>query len=139
MAEDRIHGIHDRIGRIEMSEKAKKQRKRLYNAPHHTRRKVMSATLNDKLRERYNTRSLPLRKGDEVEVMRGSFKGHVDKVAKVDRKHYRVYIEDITVQKADEAQVPYGVHPSNLRIVKLDLSDPLRKEKLQRYQQEGSK
>ncbi|MFO8110385.1 MAG: 50S ribosomal protein L24 [Thermoplasmata archaeon] len=122
-----------------MSEKARKQRKKLENAPNHKRRKIMSATLNSKLRERHQTRSLPVVKGDEVEVMRGSFKGHIDKVAKVDRRSYRVYIEGVTVQKADEAKVPYGIHSSNLRIVKLNLSDPLRKEKIQQFQKEGSK
>jgi len=98
----------------------------------------MSSLLSDKLRERYGTRSLPVKKGDEVEIMRGAFKGHVDKVAEVDRRHYKVYIEDVTVQKADEAKVPYGVHPSNLRIRKLDLSDPWRKEKIQSYQKEAN-
>ncbi len=122
-----------------MSKKARKQRKRLENAPHHKRRKIMSSTLSDKLREKYGTRSIPIKKGDEVEVMRGSFKGHVDKVAKVDRRNYKVYVEDVTVQKADEAKVPYGVHPSNLRIRKLELSDPLRKEKIQKFQKEGNK
>jgi len=72
-----------------------------------------------------------VRKGDEVEIMRGSFKGLTNKIAEVDRRNEKVYIENVTVQKADESKEPYGVHPSNLRIVELDLSDPWRKEKIQ--------
>ncbi len=119
------------------SEKARKQRKKRENAPHHRKRKIMSSTLSDKLKERYGTRSLPVREGDEVEVMRGSFKGHVDNVAQIDRKSEKVYIEDVTVQKADESKEPHGIHPSNLRIVDLDLSDPWRKEKVENISEEG--
>lgn len=119
------------------SEKARKQRKRRANAPHHRMRKLMSSHLSEKLRERYGARSLPVRKGDEVEVMRGSFKGHIDKVAEVDRRNEKIYIEDITVQKADESKEPYGVHPSNVKIVDLDLSDPWRKEKIENLSEEG--
>ncbi len=119
-----------------MSEKPDKQRKRQENAPHHKKRKIMSSPLSDKLREKYGTRSLPLREGDEVEVMRGAFKGHVDSVAEVDRRNEKVYVEKVTVEKADESKQPYGIHPSNLRIVDLDLSDPWRKEKVENISEE---
>lgn len=120
------------------SRKARKQRKRQKNAPHHKKRKIMSSTLDGSLRDKYGVRSVPVKKGDEVEVMRGSFKGHIDKVAQIDRKHSKVYIENVTVQKADESKEPYGVHPSNLRIVNLNMSDPWRKKKLESIK-EGKK
>lgn len=121
-----------------MSEKAGKQRKRQKNAPHHKKRKLMASTLAADLREKYGTRRIPVRKGDEVEIMRGSFKGHIDKVAEVDRRNEKIYVEEVTVQKADESKEPFGVHPSNLRIVRLDLSDPWRKEKLESISEEGT-
>ncbi len=121
-----------------MSEKPRKQRKRQKNAPHHRKRRIMSSTLSDKLRKKYGIRSLPVRKGDEVEIMRGGFKGHIDKVAEIDRRNEKVYVEKVTVEKADESKEPYGIHPSNLRIKDLDLSDPWRKEKVENISKEGN-
>ena len=120
-----------------MSKKTRKQRKRRENAPHHRKRKIMSSHLADNLIDKYDVRSLPVREGDEVEVMRGAWKGHIDKVAQVDRRNEKVYVENITVQKADESKEPYGIHPSNLKITKLDLSDPWRKEKIESIKEEG--
>lgn len=119
-----------------MSEKARKQRKRHKNAPHHRKRKIMSSPLSEDLREKYNTRSFPVREGDEVEVMRGSFKGHIDEVVEVDRRNEKVIIEGITLQAADESQEPQGIHPSNIKIIDLDLSDPWRREKIESISEE---
>ncbi|MFW5927622.1 MAG: 50S ribosomal protein L24 [Thermoplasmatota archaeon] len=120
-----------------MSKKARKQRKRKENAPHHKKRKIMSSHLSDDLRDKYGVRSIPIIEGDEVEIMRGSWKGHRDKVAQIDRRNEKVYIENVTIQKSDESKEPYGVHPSNLKITDLDLSDPWRKEKIQSLKEEG--
>lgn len=120
-----------------MSEKPRKQRKRRENAPKHEKRKMMSSRLSEELREEYGTNSLPVIEGDEVEVMRGGFKGHVDTVAEVDRRNEKVFVEDVTVEKADESKQPFGIHPSNLKITDLDLSDPLRKEKVENIEKEG--
>jgi large subunit ribosomal protein L24 len=65
--------------------------------------------------------------------MRGALKGHVDKVAKVNLKKCMVTIENATIAKADGTQLPKWIHPSNLLITKLDLSDPWRKEKLEKF------
>ncbi|MBC7119559.1 MAG: 50S ribosomal protein L24, partial [Methanobacteriaceae archaeon] len=62
------------------SKQPRKQRKFLHNAPLHIRHKIMSANLSKELREEYNRRSLPVRKGDKVEIMRGDFKGHQGKI-----------------------------------------------------------
>ncbi len=113
------------------SKKARKQRKAQKNAKHHTKRKMMSATLASNLRKKYGKRSFPVREGDEVEIMRGGFAGVINKVAKVDRGSEKIYVENVTVKKADESREPYGIHPSNVRIVSLDLSDPWRKNKLE--------
>ena len=52
-----------------VSSSRRKARKRYFNAPSHIRRRLMSAPLNKELRRRYNVRSLPLRKDDEVAVI----------------------------------------------------------------------
>uniref|UniRef100_A0A4W2E9B6 Endoplasmic reticulum-Golgi intermediate compartment protein n=1 Tax=Bos indicus x Bos taurus TaxID=30522 RepID=A0A4W2E9B6_BOBOX len=44
-----------------------KNRKRHFNAPSHVRRKIMSSPLSKELRQKYNVRSMPIRKDDEVQ------------------------------------------------------------------------
>ncbi|MBS7604873.1 MAG: 50S ribosomal protein L24 [Candidatus Bathyarchaeia archaeon] len=114
------------------SAKPSKQRERLYNAPYHLRGKIMSAHLSDDLRKTYKVRSLPIRTGDVVRVMRGDYKGVEGKVTRVDRKKYRIYIEGITRQKVDGTTVPVPIHPSNVEIIKLNLDDKIRREILER-------
>jgi large subunit ribosomal protein L26e len=46
----------------------RKNRKRHFNAPSHIKRKLMSAPLSKELRVKYNVRSMPVRKDDEVQV-----------------------------------------------------------------------
>lgn len=46
-----------------------KNRKRHFNAPSHVRRKIMSSPLSKELRQKYNVRSMPIRKDDEVQVI----------------------------------------------------------------------
>jgi large subunit ribosomal protein L24 len=92
----------------------------------------MSVTLSEELKERYGKRSIPVRKGDTVKVMRGDFKDHEGKIEKVDLKNYRLLIEGVTVQKQDGNQVFHSIHPSNLMIVELDLNDDKRNEIMER-------
>lgn len=47
----------------------RKNRERYFNAPSHIRRRFMSAPLSKELRQKYNVRSIPIRKDDEVQVM----------------------------------------------------------------------
>lgn len=46
----------------------RKMRKAHFNAPSHIRRRIMSAPLSKDLRLKYNVRSMPIRKDDEVQV-----------------------------------------------------------------------
>lgn len=114
------------------TKKPSKQRKRFFNAPLHKKGKIMSVHLSPELREKYGLRSLPVRKGDKVRILRGDAKGVEGKVVRVDRKKYRVYIEGVTRtnQRGDEILVP--IHYSNVMIVDLDLSDKWRKNKLEK-------
>ncbi|KAL8570383.1 60S ribosomal protein L26 [Nucella lapillus] len=109
-----------------------KNRKRHFSAPSHLRRKVMSAPLSKELRQKHNCRSIPIRKDDEVQVVRGHFKGQqVGKVVQVYRKKFVVHIERIQREKANGATVNVGIHPSKTVIVKLKL-DRNRKQILER-------
>ena len=118
------------------SVKPSRQRKALYQAPLHVRRKLLSANLSPELRSKYFIRSLPVRKGDTVRVMRGAYKGVEGKVRRVDLKKLRVYVEGVTVEKADGTTVHVPIHPSNLMITKLDLSDKWRAKRLERIVEE---
>ncbi len=96
-----------------------KQRKALYTSPLHKRQKMVSAPLSEKLRSKQKRRSMGLKKGDTVVVMRGDYKGHKGKVVKVSLKRRKIFVEGVTVQKADGSDRFYPVDPSNVRIVKL--------------------
>ncbi|RLI28296.1 50S ribosomal protein L24 [Candidatus Bathyarchaeota archaeon] len=112
------------------SVKPSRQRKAMYQAPQHVRRKMVSAHLSPELRARYFVRSLPLRKGDTVRIMRGAYAGIEGKVRSVDLKRFRVTVEGVTREKADGTTVFIPIHPSNLMITKLDLSDKWRASRL---------
>ena len=104
----------------------RKQRKALYTAPLHIRRKIMSANLSKDLRADIGKRSLPIRVGDKVQVVRGDFKGHEGKVESIDAKRYKVTVEGVTLSKPDGNAVLLPIHPSNLMIIEADLKDERR-------------
>lgn len=109
----------------------RKQRKFLYTAPLHKKRKWVAAHLAEDLIIKYRRRSIPVIRGDTVKVMRGDFKGHVGKVRKVDVKKGRIEIEGVTITKVDGKKVPRPIHASNVLITKLNLTDPWRRRKLE--------
>jgi large subunit ribosomal protein L24 len=117
----------------------RKQRKELYNAPLHKRRKWISSHLQEKLLLKYDKRSISVIKGDTVKVMRGSFRGHEDKVARVDVRKRYLEIEGITMSKADGNKIAKPIHPSNVMITKLNLTDKWRRKKLERGLSEEAK
>ncbi|MCX6818113.1 MAG: 50S ribosomal protein L24 [Candidatus Aenigmarchaeota archaeon] len=108
------------------STQPRKQRKYVYNAPLHIRQKFVSAHLSEALRNRFGKRSLPIRKGDEVKIMRGSNAGHKGKVDRVDLKHSKIYIEGHTVKKVDGSEIMKSVHPSNILLVDPKMDDKRR-------------
>jgi large subunit ribosomal protein L24 len=114
------------------SKKPRKQRKFLYNAPLHIRRKMISAHLSKELREKYKRRSFPLRKGDEVKVMRGEFKGTIGKIVRVDTKKYKVYVDTVKKKRSVGTEYLVPISPSNLIITRLNLEDKYRLKMLER-------
>ncbi len=87
---------------------------------------MMSAHLAKDLRQQYKRRSLPLRKGDEVKVLRGEFKGLYGKVEKIDLQNLKVKIENVKRRKASGEEVAVSIDPSNLLVMKLDMNDKKR-------------
>lgn len=115
-----------------MSKQPRKQRKALYTAPLHKRHKLMSVHLSENLRNEFNRRSFPVRKGDEVLIVRGDFKGTEGKVEGVDLKNYRVMVDGASSQKQDGTKLYQPIHPSNLVITDIYLDDEKRNNALNR-------
>ncbi|KAJ1468041.1 translation protein SH3-like domain-containing protein [Baffinella frigidus] len=110
----------------------RKCRKAHFSAPSNVRRKIMSAALSKDLRQKYGVKSLPIHKDDEVQIVRGKFaKEQGGKVTTVYRRRYCIHIDRIVKEKANGAQVPVPIHPSNIQITKLKL-DKDRKKLLDR-------
>merc|ERR1739841_416266 len=110
-----------------VSSSRRKSRKAHFTAPSSVRRKIMSAHLNKDLSSKYHVKSMPIRKDDEVIVMRGSNKGREGKVIQVYRKKFVIHIERVTREKSNGSTVNVGIHPSNVMITKLKLDKDRRK------------
>ncbi len=115
------------------STKAKKQRKARATAPLHRKKRMIAAHLDSALISEYNVRSLPVRKGDTVRIIRGSedLKASEAKVASVDLKRCKIIVEGVTIAKADGTQKQKPVDPSDVVLTRLDLSDAWRRRKLE--------
>ncbi|KAK1925120.1 putative structural constituent of ribosome [Papiliotrema laurentii] len=113
----------------------RKSRKAHFGASSGLKRKIMSSALSKELREKHSARSLPIRKDDEVLVVRGKYKGREGKIVQVYRKKWVVHVDRVVVEKSNAATVPVGIHPSNVVITSLKL-DKDRKAILER---KGSK
>jgi large subunit ribosomal protein L24 len=114
------------------SKQPRKQRKFLFEAPLHIRRKILSAHFSKELRQKYGTRSFPVRKGDEVEIMRGKFKKRKGKISRVDYNKYKIYVEGVTAKRTTGTDYQVPIHPSKVRIINLVLEDKKRVKALER-------
>merc|ERR1711869_1710 len=109
-----------------VSSSRRKARKAHFTAPSSVRRKIMSAHLDKTLSNKYHVKSMPIRKDDEVIVVRGSHRGREGKVIQVYRKKYVIHIERVTREKSNGSTVNVGIHPSNVVITKLKLDKDRR-------------
>lgn len=114
------------------SKQPRKQRKARFNAPSHVKRKMMASHLSNELIKEYDIRSTTVVKGDLVKIVRGDKDtlGKEALVTDIFTKNMRIGLEGINIKKADGTELVKKIDPSNVIIVKLNLSDPKRKEKL---------
>jgi large subunit ribosomal protein L24 len=82
----------------------------------------------------YSVKSLPVRKGDTVKVVRGDFTGIEGKVTEVNANNGRIYLEGVTREKVSGATTKVSVHASKVVIKNLNLDDKWRSEKLKKKQ-----
>ena len=130
-----------------VSKKAGKQRQAQSAAPIHVRRKRIHARLVTDDPELALIRTVTVRVGDEVEVLRGDFgfpnsvkadsrgkrlgqsrgrAGVKSSIVGVDTKSGYVFVEGVTTSTADGKEEALPIHPSNLIVTKLYDADPLR-------------
>ena len=76
-------------------------------------------------------RSIPIRKDDEVTIVRGSNKGREGKVTSVYRLKWVVHVDRVVREKSNGQSVPLGIAPSKVVITKLRM-DKDREQILER-------
>ena len=109
-----------------------KQRKFVYKGALHVKQKMVNANLSKELRTKHGFRSLGIRKGDKVKVVRGQFRKHLGKVDRVDLKKTKIYVEGVELIKKDGTKTAYPIHPSNIMLIELNLDDKKRQKILER-------
>jgi large subunit ribosomal protein L24 len=115
------------------------QRKRFFQAPDHKRHKLFGAPLSPELRKSHGVKTLPVRSGDTVRIVRGDHKGVEGKITRIDSRSYRIYVEGLTREKVDGTAIFVPIHPSKVTITNLNLDDKWRKEILKRKERAAKK
>ena len=127
------------------SSKPGKQRKAIANASRQNKRRRLRARLATNDSRFVGIRSVTVRVGDTVEVQRGDF-GHPSKgkrlgdsrgragveakVVGVDSSNGKIFVEGVTGSKSDDKEQGLGIHVSNVVVVSLEESDPIRMKKI---------
>ena len=93
----------------------------------------IASPLSKELREKYSFKTLGVRKGDTVSVIRGDFQGVDGKVNKVDVKRGKLYIDGVTREKADGSSVFVPILPSKVKLTRISTDDKWRKNILKRH------
>jgi len=114
------------------SRKPGKQRKFRINAPLHLRGKFLNVHLSKELKKQHNRRSLRIREGDTVKVVRGGFKNKTGKIESVNLKEGRVFVSDIVIAKKDGTKSFVGLDPSNLVLIEIKTDDRKRRKMLEK-------
>ncbi len=119
-----------------MTTKPSKQRRQAALATEKDLQRQMRGNLSEKLREKYGIRSVSVRKGDTVKILRGVFAGNEGKVIETHRRSQRVTVEGVTREKVSGEQTRVPVHVSKITVTSLDMGDRWRSEKLEKKPEE---
>ena len=126
---------------IAVSSQRRKSRKAHFTAPSSIRRKIMSCRLSKELQTKWNTRSVPVRKGDTVRIYRGSVengvRGKSGKVLTVYRRRWAIHVEKVVTTKKNGSQVQIPINSSNCEITNLKI-DKSRKVLLGRKNRQAT-
>lgn len=102
-------------------------RKAHFSAPSSVRHKLMVSPLSKELRGKHHVRNLPIRKDDEVKVVRGSKKGSAGKVVAVYRKKWVIHVDKVTRNRPNGAVTQIGIDPSKVEITKIKIDKDRKK------------
>jgi len=94
-------------------------------------RKNVKAPLSKELREKYGTRTVRVRKGDTIRVVRGDYKNVEGKVDRVDPRNGFIYVENVTGEKVDGSKYLPPLKSSKIIVQNLNLDDKLRRDILE--------
>ena len=101
-------------------------------AAYHQRKNDFNVHLSTDLREKYNTRSLPVRRDDTVLILRGKFTGIQKRVTRISYKKRKIQIEGVKMTKTDSTEIFFWLDPSNVLITSLGKIDEGRKKLIDR-------
>jgi len=102
--------------------KADTERKRYHKEKLHKRKNRLHVHLSKDLRAKLKVkkRSILVRSGDRVRVMRGPGKGKEAKIADVNTVRRKVYVEGVVSKTAKGRETPTALEPSNLMLLSLE-------------------
>jgi large subunit ribosomal protein L24 len=103
---------------------------KMLHVPKHVRDAMICSSLTDNLREQYTRKSVRVKKGDNVRVMRGEYSGIEGKIEKVNTQRGTLAIEGVQREKVRGGNVKVQIHASNVQIIGLNLEDKLRENRL---------
>lgn len=109
-----------------------KQRNKRKKASSFHRHKLMAVRLSKALREKYNVKRMPIRKGDTVYVTKGDFVGTEGKVLTANYQEQKLLIDGIAREKADKSKIMYPIHVSKVIIRRFGKVGTKRKAILER-------
>jgi len=109
----------------------------------HIRQNFVNVHISKELKEKLGLkrRSIEIRKGDMVKVMAGDSRGRTGKVAKVNLKTGKVFIEGLTRKNAKSKEKLMPIYSSNLYLTELDLTDKERQAEVEnkKHEETGKK
>jgi large subunit ribosomal protein L26e len=82
----------------------------------------MVSPLSKELKLKYSVKSIPIRKEDQVLVVRGFHKGKIGKVVQCQRKIFKVFIDCVSKMKSNKMNAFIPISSSNIVITRLFLN-----------------
>ncbi len=131
------------------SSKARNTRRRHFQAPAHQRHREFTVLVSGSETKMPGIRRAPVRAGDRVAIDRGQgvegnysdkdtkVKDVEGKILRVDYKRRLVFIEDLKQRKRGNKVADRPIDPRNITIIGFDLTDPRRKAKLTKMNDEA--
>ena len=102
---------------------ARKVRKAFFNAKKDQKHIAMSAPLSKELQTTHGIKRLPIRRDDEVKIVRGKYPDRTGRVTDVCLRSMHIHIDQLNVENRPNGSVPIPIHPSNVVITKLKLDN----------------